>query len=398
MRRAGIGMPNLAANLVQRCLRIRPEDNVTIFFYPHTQDLAEDIAVECFRAGADALLNLYTDRYYEAYMRLLTAESRRKPSVFCRGLTELSTAEFWLGALYDPAIFRKIPPDKMAANNEGETEAHMPAFREKKVRSLFVGLGQVTRPRARAYGLSFPAWARMMREATAVRADKLSADGRKLAARLERANEVRVHTEDGTDLTFSIRGRAPRVYDGVVDEQDVARGVVEDSVPAGSVTGSIEETRGESRKRAPPARRAPEGPARFPFELDRPRRRDDRDRHERADGREECVLLLLRTEPPGCIDRPRRGPDRRERKAPWALDHRERFLDTSSGLRHPSVDDLVDPLDELPVRLRTLRPRRYFRLSPLRPRLYTSFSIESGGDFIALAAAALTTPEARLEP
>jgi len=242
MRRAGIGMPNLAANLVQRCLRIRPEDNVTIFFYPHTQDLAEDIAVECFRAGADALLNLYTDRYYEAYMRLLTAESLRKPSVFCRGLTELSTAEFWLGALYDPAIFRKIPPDKMAANNEGETEAHMPAFREKKVRSLFVGLGQVTRPRARAYGLSFPAWARMMREATAVRADKLSADGRKLAARLERANEVRVHTEDGTYLTFSIRGRAPRVYDGVVDEQDVARGVVEDSVPAGSVTVSIEET------------------------------------------------------------------------------------------------------------------------------------------------------------
>jgi len=61
------------------------------------------------------------------------------------------------------------------------------------------------------------------------------------------------------------------------------------------------------------------------------------------------------------------------------------------------VDDLVDPLDELPVRLRTLRPRRYFRLSPLRPRLYTSFSIESGGDFIALVAEALITPEARLE-
>ena len=29
-------MSKLAANLVNHCLRIRPEDNVTIFFYPQT--------------------------------------------------------------------------------------------------------------------------------------------------------------------------------------------------------------------------------------------------------------------------------------------------------------------------------------------------------------------------
>lgn len=235
-------MPKLAANLVHRCLRIRSDDNVTIFVYPHSQELAEDIAVECFRSGADALLNLYTDRYYKSYMSLLSAESLRQPSVFCRGLTELSTAEVWLGALYDPAIFRTIPDEKMAAADEGETEAHMPAFREKKVRSLFVGLGQVTRPRAKAYGFSFPAWERMMREASSVSGNKLSADGKKLAVRLEGANRVRVYSEDGTDLEFSVRGRGPRVYDGVIDEEDISRGVVEDSVPAGSVMISVDET------------------------------------------------------------------------------------------------------------------------------------------------------------
>jgi leucyl aminopeptidase (aminopeptidase T) len=235
-------MANLAANLVQRCLRIRPEDNVTIFFYPHTQDLAEDIAVECFRAGADALLNLYTDRYYEAYMRLLTAESLRKPSVFCRGLTELSTAEFLIGGPYDPAIFRKFAPEKMAADAEGETEAHMPALREKKARALFVSLGQVTRPRAKTYGFNFAAWNRMVLEASAVPGDKLSAHGRAIAERLREAGQVRIRAGTGTDLEFSVKGRAARVYDGVIDEQDLVQGAVEDSVPAGAVTIAVEET------------------------------------------------------------------------------------------------------------------------------------------------------------
>ncbi|OGS49151.1 MAG: hypothetical protein A3K68_03125 [Euryarchaeota archaeon RBG_16_68_13] len=235
-------MSKLAANLVNRCLRIRPDDNVTIFCYPHTVPLAEDLATECFRAGADALLNLYTDRYYEAYMRLLPTESLRKPSAFCRGLSELSTAQFWLGALYDPAIFRTIPPERMAANDEGETAAHLPAAKEKRVRSLFVALGQVTRPRAKAYGFSYPAWEKMVREASGVSPDKLKEEGRRVARRLEGADRVRITSRSGTDLEFSVSGRKALVYDGVVDEEDIARGATDASVPAGSVAITIEET------------------------------------------------------------------------------------------------------------------------------------------------------------
>lgn len=215
---------------------------MTVFFYPHTLALAEDVATECFRAGADVLLNLYTDKYYEAYMRLLPAESLRKPSAFCRTLSENSTAQFWLGALYDPAVFRKIPPEKMAANDEGETEAHMPAARAKKSRSLFVALGQVTRPRAKTYGFSFPAWERMMREASGVNPERLRSDGKRVAARLEAADRVRITAPGGTDLEFSVRGRKALVYDGVVDDEDVARGATDASVPAGSTTITVDET------------------------------------------------------------------------------------------------------------------------------------------------------------
>ena len=235
-------LSKLAANLVRNCLRIRPEDNVTVFFYPHTLALAEDVATECFKVGADVLLNLYTDAYYAAYMKHLSEESLRTPSVFCKGLTELSTAEFWLGAVYDPAVFRGIPPGKMVANDEGETAAHWPLARERKIRSLFVGMGQVTRPRAKAYGFSYTAWERMMRAASSVPPARLAEDGKRLAAVLGTADRVRIAAGNGTDLSFSLKGRPVFVHDGVVDDEDIARGSYDAAIPAGDVTVAPLET------------------------------------------------------------------------------------------------------------------------------------------------------------
>lgn len=238
-------MPGLATNLVRECLRIRPDDNVTIFLYPHNIPLAEDLSRECFRVGADVNLSLYTDRFYEDYMKLLPEDSLRQPSVYCRGLTELSTAEFWIGSPYDPAVYRRIPPGKMAATDEGETAAHLAPSRERKVRSLFVALGQVTRPRAKAYGLAYAAWERNVREASSVRPDRLAADGGRLAKRLASADRVHVTTDHGTDLELSVHSRRAFVYDGVVDDEDVAAGALNASIPAGNVAIAPIETSAE---------------------------------------------------------------------------------------------------------------------------------------------------------
>lgn len=227
-------MSSLAENAVKNCLQIRPDDNVTVFFYPHTLPLAEDLAEECFKRGADVLLNLYTDRYYSAYMKHLSVEALRKPSAFCRGLSELSTAEFFLGAIYDPSAYRKVPPEKMAADSEGETEAHKP-IRERKVRSLFLAISQVTRPRAKTYGYNFAAWERNVRAASAVPARTLTATGQRLAGILGTADLIDVTAPGGTDLTFSVRGRRPMIYDGIVDAEDIAAGTLEASIPSGSV-------------------------------------------------------------------------------------------------------------------------------------------------------------------
>jgi len=225
----------LAKSVVEDCLRITEDDNVTVFLYPHNIPLAEEIAEECFRKGADVNLSLYTDRYMESYHRLLPVENLKRPSVFCKALTENSTAEFFLGGVYDPMTLRKIQPEKNAAASEGETKAHFPLSREKKVRTLSIGLASVTKPRAKAYGFDYAKWDRIVRSASSVDYKKLAATGRSLANSLKDAGTVTVTGPGGTRLSFDVSGGHWRVSDGIIDEEDMRTENFDDEVPSGVV-------------------------------------------------------------------------------------------------------------------------------------------------------------------
>lgn len=227
---------SLASKVVNKCLRITEKDNVTIGFSSHVLSLAEDLAVECFKNGADVLLNVYTDKYQSAYRNLLSVESLRQPSVFCRALTENSTAEISMFNAYDPSIYRKTPPEKMAADSEGETKAHFPLAREKKVRNLTVGMSMLTKPRARSYGFNFNRWVRTVTAASNVDYDKLAALGKKLRDGLSKAGTIHVAAPGGTDLNLGVKGERWRVSDGVIGDEDIAAGNFDDSLPAGSIS------------------------------------------------------------------------------------------------------------------------------------------------------------------
>ncbi len=58
---------------------------------------------------------------------------------------------------------------------------------------------------------------------------------------LENADEVRITANDGTDLTFRIKGRPILVADGIIDEADLKRGDVGLNIPDGEVfTSALE--------------------------------------------------------------------------------------------------------------------------------------------------------------
>lgn len=230
---------SLAQIAVNKSLRIKSSDNVVVFFNPHFTKVAEDIAIECFKNGADVLLNAWTDRYQLGQLTHLSEESLRQPSVWCKELTRNSTAEFFLGGVYDPAIYRKMAPEKMAASEEGENAAHFPLARERKVRTLGLGLGLVTKPRAKAYRFNFKAWERMMMAASGVNPEELARKGAIVISKLQSAEKVKVVSPGGTSVEFSVKGRKLRMDDGIVDERDIMEDALDASLPAGSVSTTI---------------------------------------------------------------------------------------------------------------------------------------------------------------
>ncbi|MDA4129124.1 MAG: aminopeptidase [Thaumarchaeota archaeon] len=233
----------LARRIVDECLRISENDNVTIFFYPHNLPLVEGIADACFKKGADVLLNLYTDRFLLSYMTQLSVESLRQPSVFCRTLSENSTAEIWMDGTYDPSILRKISAEKSSAAGEGEAKAHWPVSKEKKVKNLSVGSALVTKPRAKTYGFNYVTWNRMMKEASNVNYHDLAQRGRKLKEALSGASTIRITGPVGTDLKVGVSGRKWMVSDGIIDETDIQEENFMDEIPAGSIyTAPLEDS------------------------------------------------------------------------------------------------------------------------------------------------------------
>jgi leucyl aminopeptidase (aminopeptidase T) len=227
---------SLAKSIVEDCLNITDKDSVTVNLYPHDLPLAEDIAVECFRKGADVLMSLYTDRFFTSYYDLLSEENLRRPSAFCRGLTEKSTAEIFMSATYDPSILRKIDPKKFAADAVGETKAHLPLNKERRIRTINVGLSLVTKPRAKTYGFNYQEWNKMMLAATSVDYGKLAKVGRALKEKLMDAHHLTVMGPGGTDLSFDVSGRKWYLSDGVVDQEDIQNEDLDDQLPAGSLT------------------------------------------------------------------------------------------------------------------------------------------------------------------
>jgi len=238
---------SLAKSIVNDCLRITDKDNVAINLYPHNLPLAEDIAVECFKKGADVLMSLYTDKFLTSYHHLLSEESLRQPSAYCRSLTEASTAEIFMGATYDPSVLRKIDPKKLAADSEGETKAHLPLSKERKIRTLNIGLALVTKPRAKTYDFNYEKRKRMMLAATSVDYKKLSRVGRALKERLRDAEHFTITGPGQTNLSFDVSGRKWYLSDGVVDQEDVLNEDLDDQLPAGALYVAPVEDSAEGR-------------------------------------------------------------------------------------------------------------------------------------------------------
>ena len=238
---------NIAQSVVRECLRLKEDEPVIITTYPHTMDLADQLAIECYKVGADPFIQLETDEWFYGQFKHLTIEQLRKTSKHCLGLNDYVTAYISLGGPKDPAPMKKIPKERFAAMFQGEQGHYEAALQKKTSRSVHLALGQVTLERAKTYGFSFAAWKKNVTDALSVKYAELQKKGKYLAGYLSGTGDAHLTAPNGTDLTFRLDSRRIHIYDGIIDDEDIAKDSRFANLPAGEVATTVDETSANGR-------------------------------------------------------------------------------------------------------------------------------------------------------
>ncbi len=231
----------LAEQVVRKSLALREGEEYFIETWQHTIPLAEALYVEAAKAGAHPHLLLFTDEAYKRYLSEVPEEHIRTPSNLMLEAYSSLNATTHLGGPEDPAIFEKMPAERMSAMGEAEKPFH-DRFLERKIRGVGIDLGTVTPYRAVKYGIDYDAWSRSLRNALRTDLSDISRVGADFVSLLEGGREVHITARNGTDLTFEIEGRKAHLEDGIVDAADLKKGSLWASLPAGGVTIAPRET------------------------------------------------------------------------------------------------------------------------------------------------------------
>jgi aminopeptidase len=232
----------IAENIVKQALRIREEDIVHITTSKHTLDLAEELSIECRKAGAETTTIYWSEPVWYWSLENLPLDWLRGASKTDLALLDVATASITMAGAADPKPMARISADRWQANSEGADFSYRKSV-ERKVRNATLTISSVTPQRARAYGFNYSAWKRSTENALRADYSKIAETGRRLRALISGSTgEVHVTSKAGTDLRFRLAGRNAWVDDGVLDDEDLADGTFDTTLPAGFISVAPDET------------------------------------------------------------------------------------------------------------------------------------------------------------
>ena len=224
----------IAKRVVNECLQVQPNEQVTVFTWDHTLDYANSVALEVEEAGGISTTILQMNDMYWRYLKQVPEAQYARRQKGLLSLLDQTDAWVQLGGPKDPSQFPTVPNERMGKMIEGG-KAVGDKFVERGIRVLNLPIGLVTPERARTYGFDYENWQRVTTNSLDVDHEKISALSGRIESKLRNANNVRITAANGTDLTLRLKNRPVHVHDGIIDETDIDKGTRFDTLPAGAV-------------------------------------------------------------------------------------------------------------------------------------------------------------------
>ncbi len=226
-----------ARTLVESAGNIKAGEKVIISGRLTDMALLESIAVEVRKKGAFPIVSVGSDELARRMYDEVPAALDSQTDGFSLALAQIVDATISIESMQNPALFADASPERMMARGK----AGMPvfeAFMKRGVKQVSLGNGLFpTEATAKQYGMSVDELSKTFWAGVNVDYKALQARGAKIKGVFESGKQVRVTHPNGTDLSFGIESRPVFVSDGVISDEDKAKGGAATTVwlPAGEV-------------------------------------------------------------------------------------------------------------------------------------------------------------------
>lgn len=242
-----INLEVVAKKVVNDCLRVKPGEYFLILCSDdYYFKFCEEVAIQAIKVGAYPFIKITSDRLFKTSLDQ-PVEYLKKPGRFGKALTELVDVELMVAFNRDPDIAAGADPKKLAAMAIGGKPAQDMMYERNKDIANFrkASFLYPTPEQAMKYGFTFDEYSDLVWGALDIDYEKLRDRAKRIAKVMQGADKVHITNDEGSDLTFSIKGRSPFIDDGVFDEEDRMENVYMMNLPTGEVCIAPVETSAE---------------------------------------------------------------------------------------------------------------------------------------------------------
>src|SRR5215471_2689185 len=180
-----------AKKVIRDTLRVKEDEQVLIQTWGHTVDLSSALAFETNQAGATPIVTLSTDEVYLNYVTKVPEQYIGKRPKAMLSLLDSIDAQIFLFGPKDPKILKAGPGARMAKIFDADKPV-MEKNIDRKIRTAYLPVGQVTQERATNYGFDLETWRHTFEQAVDADMAKISELGKKVAQRLQNGEKVEV--------------------------------------------------------------------------------------------------------------------------------------------------------------------------------------------------------------
>jgi len=222
---------------------LRKGDAVVIRGGVHTMTLLEDVALECWKAGAVPCILTVSDRLLRrVYDEIPASTLATVPKHYVAMVKECDML-ISIEELDDPAIAERFPREKLQARQKASLPIH-DLLTHPKDGKKWLYAGWPTKAAAKRYGISYSDLEKIIIGGISASPKELMRIGKRIDKKFENAAWAHVWDAKGTDFRVKVERRRRNIDDGIISQEDYDVGDRGGNLPAGELFIAPHETVG----------------------------------------------------------------------------------------------------------------------------------------------------------